>query len=123
MAQSSTLLVIGPSLSILQLRAIAPYLLILPKLGRSPVVPHSDEGDTIDPRVSEPIAKGIHPAATADADPAEEPLDPRFRSQGFLVFPPNQTSPIANSPKVIFAISIAPAFSNLVITVASTSII
>ena len=119
MAQSSTLLVMGPNLSMLQLKAIAPYLLTRPKVGLKPVVPHSVDGETIEPKVSEPIANGKHPAATADAEPADDPLEPRFKFQGFFVFPPNQTSPMANSPSVVFAIKTAPCSSSLVITVAS----
>src|SRR4051812_28174424 len=108
MAQSSTLRVMGPSLSMLQLKAIAPYLLTLPNDGRKPVSPHSVDGDTIEPNVSDPIAKGKQPALTLDAGPADEPLEPRVISQGFLVLPPNQTSPWASSPKVSLATITAP---------------
>src|SRR5476651_201012 len=121
MAQSSTLRVIGPNLSMLQLKAIAPYLLTRPNDGRKPVSPHSVEGDTMDPRVSDPIANGKQPALTVEAGPADDPLEPRVISHGFLVLPPNQTSPWANSPKVNFAQSTPPAASSLVTTVASTS--
>src|SRR6185312_24454 len=119
-AASSTLRAMGPSLSMLQLKAIAPYLLTRPKEGRRPVTPHSVDGDTIDPRVSDPMAKGRQPALTADAEPADEPLDPRVISHGFFVLPPNHTSPWASSPNEVFAINMAPAFSRRVITVAST---
>jgi hypothetical protein len=34
------------------------------------------EGEMMEPSVSLPIAKGRHPAATAAADPALDPLDP-----------------------------------------------
>src|SRR4051812_32791930 len=105
-ASSSTVRAIGPSLSMLQLNAIAPYLLTRPNDGRKPVSPHSVDGDTIDPSVSEPMAKGMQPALTAEAGPADEPLEPRLISQGLRVMPPNQTSPCANSPKVSLAISI-----------------
>jgi len=40
------------------------------------VQPQRVDGDEIDPRVSEPMLKATHPAAVADAGPAEEPLDP-----------------------------------------------
>ena len=43
------------------------------------------------------MAKGTNPAATADAEPAEEPLDPVSGSQGLRVIPPNQTSPQARA--------------------------
>src|SRR5471032_2939595 len=121
MAASSTQRAIGPSLSMLQLRAIAPYLLTRPNDGRRHVSPHSVDGETIEPKVSEPMANGRQPALTADAEPADEPLDPRVISHGFFVLPPNHTSPWASSPNEVFAINIAPAFSRRVTTVASTS--
>ena len=40
----------------------------------------------MDPSVSVPIAKGTKPAETADAEPAEEPLEPVSGSQGLRVF-------------------------------------
>ena len=36
----------------------------------------------MEPEVSEPIAKGTRPAATAAADPLEDPPDQRVRSHG-----------------------------------------
>jgi hypothetical protein len=63
-------------LSIVQLRAIAPVRGTKPKVGRSPVSPQRVEGEEIDPSVSDPIANPTHPAATALAEPAEEPLEP-----------------------------------------------
>src|SRR5476651_922308 len=112
-AASSTQRAMGPSLSMLQLSAIAPYLLTRPKEGRKPVSPHSVDGETMEPKVSDPMAKGKQPAATVDAGPADDPLDPRVMFQGFLVRPPNHTSPWASSPKVSLAQSTAPAFSSL----------
>src|SRR6185369_4625270 len=103
--QSVTLRHNGPSLSMVQESAIAPARLTRPKVGRSPVVPHRVEGDTIDPSVSLPMANATAPADVAEAGPAEEPLDPWSVFQGFLVVPPNQTSPWANSPSDSFATS------------------
>src|SRR5580704_8506979 len=122
-AQSSTARQIGPSLSMLQDSAIAPVRGTSPKDGRSPVQPHRVEGDEIDPSVSEPMLKATHPAAVADAGPAEEPLEPCPGCQGFRVTPPNQLSPRASAPSVNFAISTAPASSSRFTTVASSSII
>ena len=48
---------IGPSLSIDQERAIAPVRLTRPKLGRREEQPQRSEGETIEPRVSDPIEK------------------------------------------------------------------
>src|SRR4051812_39115427 len=108
-AASSALRQIGPVLSRLQLTTMAPVLLMAPKLGRSPVTPQVCEGDTIEPHVSVPMANGRRPAETADADPAEEPLDPLFRFQGFLVFPPNHRSAYASAPIDNLAHNTAPA--------------
>jgi hypothetical protein len=75
-AQSSTDRAIGPSLSIDQLSAMAPVRGTRPNVGRSPVTPQRVLGEEIDPSVSEPIANPMHPAAVAEAGPADEPLDP-----------------------------------------------
>ena len=117
-AQSMAFRQIGPNLSMLQLRAIAPCLLTRPKVGLKPVAPQTVEGETIEPHVSLPIAKGTRPATVAEADPAEEPLLPSYKFQGFLVLPPYQTSPQAKAPKVNFATKTAPASSSFFITVA-----
>ena len=39
----------------------------------------------IEPSVSVPMAKGTSPAATAEAEPADEPLEPSVGFQGFFV--------------------------------------
>ena len=36
------------------------------------------------------MANGTNPATVADVDPADEPDDPYFKFQGFLVRPPYQ---------------------------------
>src|SRR5215475_12193619 len=92
-AQSSTARQIGPILSIVQLSAIAPVLGTKPKVGRSPVHPQRVEGDEIDPSVSVPKANPTHPAATALALPADDPLDPCLAFHGFRVRAPNHRSP------------------------------
>ena len=65
----------------------------------------------MDPQVSVPIENPTSPAAVAAPGPAEEPLEPCSVSQGFLVLPPNHTSPHARAPIVSFATSTAPASS------------
>src|SRR3954468_11017805 len=107
-AQSSTLRQIGPSLSIVQDKAIAPVRGTRPKVGRSPVVPQTVDGEEMEPSVSLPIAKPTRPAAVADAGPAEDPLDPFSTFHGFRVRAPYQMSPCASSPSVSFAMRIAP---------------
>jgi hypothetical protein len=46
-------------------------------------MPQKADGVRIDPEVSEPMAKGTSPAATAIPDPLEDPPDQRVRSHGF----------------------------------------
>ncbi len=85
MAQSSAERQIGPSLSRVHDRVIAPARLTLPNVGRSPVAPQRAEGETIEPIVSLPIEKATRPALVAAADPAEDPLDPSSRFHGLRV--------------------------------------
>src|SRR5215469_10449034 len=121
MAQSSTARQMGPSLSIVQERAIAPVRGTRPKVGRSPVAPQRVDGDEIEPSVSEPIANATQPAEVAEDEPADDPLEPCFGFQGFRVMPPNHLSPCASAPNVSFATSTAPAASRRCTTVASSS--
>ena len=74
------------------------------------------------PSVSLPIAKPTSPAATAEAEPADEPLEPVRGSHGLRVRPPNQWSPIASAPSDSLATSTAPASSSRAATVAFSSI-
>src|SRR5260370_1755843 len=107
----------------LQESAIAPVRGTSPKEGLRPVHPHRVDGEEIEPSVSEPMLKATHPAAVAEAGPADEPLDPCLVFQGLRVTPPNHTSPIASAPSVNFATSTAPALSKRFTTVPSSSII
>lgn len=63
---------------------------LLPKVGRKPVAPQVEDGETIDPQVSVPMAKGMSPATVADVEPADEPEEPNWVFHGFLVLPPYQ---------------------------------
>src|SRR3954466_12289789 len=119
MAQSSTVRQMGPILSIDQLKVMAPPRLTRPKLARNPGTPHGSQGETIEPSVSVPMANGNSPAASPAHEPADDPLEPSFEFHGFRVMPPNQVSPMASSPMLVFAISPAPASSNRLTTVAS----
>ena len=56
--------------------AIAPVRGTSPNVGRNPVHPQRVEGDEIEPSVSEPMLNATHPAAVAEAGPADEPLEP-----------------------------------------------
>ncbi len=113
----------GPTLSRLQLKVMPPALLTRPNVGRKPVAPQVDDGEMMEPQVSVPIAKGTRPATVAEAEPAEEPDEPKRRFQGLLVRPPYQRSPMAKAPKVNLATSTAPASRSLLYTVASSSMI
>src|ERR1700691_3812468 len=119
-AQSSTARQMGPSLSIVQLSAIAPVRGTKPKVGRRPVTPQRVLGEEIDPSVSDPMAKPTQPAETALAEPAEDPLEPWFVFHGLRVRPPNHLSPMASAPSVNLAMSTAPAASSRCTTVASS---
>src|SRR5947207_799522 len=122
MAQSSTARQMGPSLSMVQERDMAPVRGTSPKVGRNPVVPQRVEGEEMDPRVSEPMAKATQPDAVAEAEPADDPLEPCLVFQGLRVIPPNHLSPCARAPSVSLATSTAPAASRRCTTVASSSI-
>src|SRR5436190_6505055 len=71
--QSSAVRPSGPSLSIVHANAIAPWRLTRPYVGRRPVTPQYAAGVKIEPDVSDPIANGTRPAATAAPGPLEEP--------------------------------------------------
>ena len=99
-----------------------PCRLTRPKVGRSPDAPHARQGEMMLPSVSLPMAKPTSPAAAADAEPADEPLDPVRGSHGLRVRPPNHWSPIARAPSDSLATSTAPASSSRAATVAFASI-
>jgi hypothetical protein len=65
----------------------APACEIRPWLGLMPNPPQNAAGRITDPLVCDPMAKGTMPAATAAADPDDEPPGVRFRSRGFRVGP------------------------------------
>src|SRR5690242_2575340 len=87
--QSSAERHIGPSLSIVQHSAIAPWRLTRPYVGRRPETPQNDDGVVIEPCVSEPIAKGTARAPTAEPEPLEEPP---LQAEGFQGLRPGPVS-------------------------------
>src|SRR5436190_12406680 len=112
----------GPILSMVQLKPIAPKRLTRPYVGRRPVTPQVDDGETIEPSVSVPMENPTRPAEVAEAGPAEDPLEPlRFSSgaHGLRVTPPNHFAPCAKAPIESFATSTAPASRRRSTTVAS----
>jgi hypothetical protein len=90
---SATLRHIGPILSSVQQRGMAPVRGTRPKVGRSPVTPQRMDGATMEPSVSVPRLKPTNPAAVAEPEPALEPLEPSARFHGLRVTPPYQMSP------------------------------
>src|SRR5438067_6733650 len=117
---SSTVRVIGPSLSSDQQSVIAPVRGTRPYVGRRPVTPQRMLGLTMLPPVSLPIENATRPAAVAAPGPALDPDAPSSSSHGFIVCPPNQMSLSASAPRLSFAISTAPAAFNRCTTAEST---
>src|SRR5689334_14167472 len=70
---SCTLFTSGPIVSKVGLSGATPAVDTLPTVGLNPTTPHKADGILIDPPVSDPIATGTSPAATATADPLLEP--------------------------------------------------
>src|SRR5262245_10113427 len=118
---SSTVRVMGPSLSRDQHNVIAPVLGTRPKVGRSPVTPQRMAGLTMLPLVSLPMEKATSAAAVAAPGPALDPEEPSSSSQGFIVWPPNQMSLSARAPRLSFATSTAPAVVNRFTTTESSA--
>src|SRR5271169_6464684 len=86
-AQSSALRAMGPILSMLGARAMAPYRLTRPYVGRRPLMPQKEAGQTMEPQVSVPMAKAAKPAETMAPEPEEEPQVQQVWSQGFFAAP------------------------------------
>ena len=85
-------------------------------------MPQKAAGCLIDPPVSVPVAIVQRSAATAAAEPPEEPPGTLFVSQGFLTGPKKLVSldePIANSSILVLPSITTPASLNLPTTVAS----
>src|SRR5688572_5351936 len=70
-----------------------------PVVGLKPTTPHNDAGTRIEPIVSPPKAAGTMPAATAAADPLEDPPLTRLGARGFFTWPYGLLSPV--NPKDI----------------------
>src|SRR5471032_3107709 len=92
-----------------------------------PTMPQKEAGWRIEPPVSVPVLPGTMNAATAAAEPPDEPpgtslrLSP-LRFHGFST-PPKWLvmfdEPIANSSRLVFPTIVAPAFHRLAVTVLS----
>ena len=92
-----------------------------------PTMPVKEAGCRIDPPVSVPVAPSARCAATAAADPPEEPPGTSgvffpFRRQGETTGPKADVSfdePMANSSQLVFPKSTAPSRHNLSVTLNS----
>ena len=78
---------IGPRVSSDRLSGMTPAKSMLPNQGLNPATPHSEEGMRIDPPVSLPMAQSHMPAATATAEPPEDPPETRLGSCGLRAVP------------------------------------
>src|SRR5712692_4523882 len=83
-----------------------PARLTNPTVGFIPTMPLIDDGLTIEPSVSVPIAAAQRLAATATADPELEPEGLRSNAYGFLVAPPRALHPLLERLERMFAHSL-----------------
>src|SRR2546425_7308190 len=124
-SQSRAKRAIGPSLSSDHDSAIAPCRDTRPNVGRSPETPQKEDGQRIDPQVSEPMANGTSADATAAPAPDDEPHVQRSRFQGLWAAPVSDASPFeypsppASSIIASLPSRTAPASRSLRTTVAS----
>src|SRR6266436_8593573 len=94
-----------------------PARLTRPMVGLIPTMPQRDEGETIEPSVSVPIANGQRFAETATAEPELEPDGLRSKAYGLFVCPPRPLQPLeersprklAHSLRLVFPRITAPA--------------
>jgi hypothetical protein len=101
-----------PTVSSDEAKAMRPYREISPYVGFSPTTPHSDAGWRTEPPVSVPRAHTASPAATAAADPPDDPPGTVSRSHGLCTGPNAEFSfdePMANSSQLVFPTSTEPA--------------
>ena len=77
----------GPAWSREEAKAIMPQRETVPYDGLSPVRPQSAAGWRIEPPVSVPVTAGARRAATAAAEPPDEPPGTRSVSQGLRTGP------------------------------------
>ena len=102
----------GPSVSSDLLSGITPAMSMLPNAGLNPATPQSDPGMRIEPPVSLPIAQSHIPAATATAEPPEEPPATRDGSRGLRTVPKcglTLVTPYANSCRLVLPTILQPA--------------
>src|SRR5881394_3431038 len=101
-----------------------PARLINPSVGFMPTIPFADDGQTIDPSVSDPTAATQRFADVAAPEPELEPHALRSSAYGFLVKPPRPLHPLmewlermlAHSLKFVLPRITAPASRSLFAT-------
>ena len=76
----------------------APVVEVRPTVGRRPTMPHRPAGTRTDPPPSMPRAKAASPAATAAADPDDDPPAKRPVSCGFTGVPQIGFKPVMPTP-------------------------
>ena len=94
-----------------------PVRLTRPSVGFTPTMPQALAGLMIEPSVSDPIASGASPAATATAEPELEPDGLRPVPCGLTAWPPSVLQPLldrgdrkfAHSDRFALPRTIAPA--------------
>src|SRR5687767_14962098 len=121
-ALSRTVFVKVPIWSRLDPNATSPQRLTRPYVGFRPTTPQSAAGCRTEPPVSEPMAAGTIRAATAAADPPDDPPATRVVSHGLRVTPNAECSvdePIANSSRLVLPATANPAARRRCTTVAS----
>ena len=124
-AQSSAERAIGPPWSSDEAKAIMPKRDTRPYVGLMPVMPQKAAGWRIEPPVSVPVAAGVRPAATAAAEPPDEPPGTAVLSHGFCTAPKAEFSlpePMANSSQLTLPRVTMPAAWNFSTTVASNGL-
>src|SRR3954447_22826368 len=127
MAASSTVLAIGPAWSSEEAKATMPQREQRPEVGLIPTVPVRAAGWRIDPPVSVAVAPRHRSAATAAAEPPDEPPGvswalPPFERQGFTTGPQAEVSldePMANSSMLSLPSITAPSRHRWLVTVLS----
>src|SRR5260370_41604520 len=94
MAASLTVRVMGPAVSWLCAIGMIPALLTNPRVGLMPTMPLADDGQTIEPSVSVPIAAAQRFADTAPPDPELDPHGFRSSTYGFFACSPRPLHPL-----------------------------
>src|SRR5215470_7390893 len=85
---------IGPAVSCVCEIGMMPARLTKPTVGLIPAMPHVEDGHTIEPSVSVPIAAAARFADTAAPEPELDPHGLRSSAYGFFVCPPRPLHPL-----------------------------